>query len=305
MVTLRELRRGAAPELDFFDLVQTSTASATGGDIIVAEYADSDLPPRTFGSTYALICAGAMSGQQRRIQDSGYGNTNGRLVFSRPLASAVEQHVECEILGIVPAIRQLGEPGWREHANACLRDVWVERRLLIPAIAGQTSYDVTTPYPWLTDRRQITDPLAHASTLTDYALPGANLRGVRNDGGTVWVELWTGYQDGQSFELPARAPGHTWIKHDGVWGQTTVGLVDDDDETPAPFDLLRLMMLERATRHLMLQAPATEAAVWRGQHATFAAAAGIAKQRYLKPGPTSLRLVPASGASVWPKGLFG
>jgi hypothetical protein len=303
--TLRELRRGAAPELDFFDIVETSSGSSTGDTLMIGEYADAELPPRTFGRTFALVCDGAHAGEQRRLADSGYNNTSGRLVVSRPYSGPVEQHVEVEILGLVPAIRQLGEPGWREHANACLRDLWVSRYLTVDVPAPHVvSHNLTLAHPWLTDRRQVTDLLDQPASTSEVTLPGTNLRGVRNDGGTVWLDLWSPYAAGSQFQIPARAPGHTWVRHAGVWGASSVGLVEDDDETAAPYDLVRVMMVERALRHLMLQAPATEAATWRTQHQMYAAAAATVKQRYLQHGPTVMRLTPAGGTSTWPKDLY-
>lgn len=304
MPTLFELMQGCAEEVDFFDLLTTTAQAEERYQLVLGELADGELPARTFGSIFAYVLDGMQAGEQRRVDDGGYDPATGTLTVTRAYSGTVADCVRVALLGLVPAVRVLGEPGWREHANACLRDLWVERGLAFTGVATHTSYDVTATYPWLTDRRQVTDLLNGPTTATDYALPGDNLRGVRNDGGRVWLDLWSGYPVGQAFELPAKAPGHTWIRRHGQYQQVTDGLIDDDDATPAPYDLLRLMMLERAYRRLAAAAPATEASTWRQQHAVYAAAAATLKRRYLDPGPTQMRLTGAV-QSAWPKGLFG
>ena len=150
-----------------------------------------------------------------------------------PSGTAFEIHA-------IPPLRAGRQAGTHHAINRALRVILREDSVAVPGVTGQYRYDVTATFPWLTNPNlflsaHYTETIGSVDT---YAIPGARLR---FDANVVYLLPNTSITTGQTFPVRVLRPLATWIKVGGVWGESTVGLVDDADECLGDLDAISLV----------------------------------------------------------------
>jgi hypothetical protein len=310
-VTLRDLRRATADRVAPYLLVRTGVEQSDGAGgttyvgtdrsnsrrrVISTDLASlsadgqfAETPGDWLKNEYALLCAQPV--QQRRIPEQGFAGAGtieevaqgfdpllvssptdpcGSITLDAPFLSIVAPNLDVEIHAI-PALRAGKSAGLHAHIAHATRVKLREDTVVVSGTVGQATIDVTASFPWLTTVGQFRDATSDgASSATDtWVIPGARLR---FDADRVLLEPSYG-----STPIACRVlrPVATWIKPaaTGVWGESTVGLVDDLDQCLGDLDELSLLAAFHAAdeqvRQCVVGSP--EALFWAAQAQAFAA----------------------------------
>lgn len=194
--------------------------------------------------------------QQRRIPEgalgayatasevaTGYSGSGDQPVayvdLERPLMAVAAPGTPFEIHAI-PPLRAGRSMGVHAAINRALRVMLREDTVTVTGDTGTYRYDVTATFPWITRPDQFVS--AHyvetVSGLDTWAIPGATLR---FDANTVLLVPNSTFTDGQSIPVRVLRPLSSWIKAGGSWGESSVGLVDEDDECLGDLDAIALV----------------------------------------------------------------
>ncbi len=193
---------------------------------------DEDVLGSRHEGAYLYAATGLNYGQQRRVVKDGYTPSNGSLVSHRPWPNLMKAGDEIEMWYRVPRVKDpsTGIQGIREAINRALEHCYRIRRITFTATAdGVTHYDLSQ-YPWLTQDDQI-GPIYAPTTdanINPSIWPGGAW--IRPNAAAPVLEIGQAIASGETFSLDVAQPAHTYIKSGGEWGDSTVGLVDDDDE---------------------------------------------------------------------------
>jgi hypothetical protein len=232
--TLRGLRRALfrSGKLGRYQLVTTS-ATPTGGDaartLVSDELVDFDKSANAYDGVYAFLADGALVGQQRRASKGQFTNSTGTLLLARPFSGTVESGTVVELCFRLPAIAADGVSGIRECLNQALRVLPIPDRLTFTASdANQLHYD-TDDYPWLLRGERLGAVYQVPSAATDNPSPWPGAISWRADASAPQLELRYPFNVGDTFQVLVARPAATWIRSGGTFGESTVGLVDDDD----------------------------------------------------------------------------
>lgn len=251
--------------------------------------------------------------QQRRVPEGGFvgyaradevadhypGDPAQEVAYldvERPFLTVVDASTELEIHAIPPQ-RGGKSAGLHRHIQHALRVILREDTVTVEAVSGQSRIDVTAALPWLTAVGQFVGA-TYAETVAGvdtYAIPGARLRfdadralvspiaAASSAGGTGTASGGTG----QEIPLRVLRPLSTWIKpYGGDWGESTAGLVDEDDECVGDADAISLVAAFHVAEE---QAHACvvgsrEQLWWQAKAAAFASRSVFLRdQRTLKP----------------------
>jgi hypothetical protein len=303
--SLKTFRRDAAPEFGTFGVYTTTSPSISATTLISTALIGAGFPSTALSQMWAYgTGTSTIAGQQRLVRATNPLQTStGTLNVTDGFSVNPPSGAEFEILGAIPAVQGLAEPGWREILNACLKDIPLMRRLPIIPINGQLTYSINNSYPWLETSDQVAY-LEDALINTDVPTYSPRLRDVRVDAESITFTLWTGYAGNELPHLVVFQPASTRIKTAGAWADSTVGLVSDDDESPAPRPLVKAMALGRAYRWLSTRSPANQATEWLARAREWEDTAARLKRQMMPKGDRLLRLDSAAVLSAWPKGLF-
>lgn len=257
--------------------------------------------------------------QQRRVPEGGFNGYDradilavgygpaavdtpvAAIDLDRPLAAVVAAGTAVEIHAI-PPLRAGRSSGIHAHINKALRVMLREDTLAIPGATGQYRIDVTASFPWLTRPEQMIS--AHevetVAGVDTYAIPGAYLR---FDANTVYLLPNATFTTGQTIPVRVLRPLSSWIKVEGVWGESAVGLISEDDECLGDLDAISLVaafhVAEEQARQCIVGSP--EQVFWLAQAGTIAARSPFLRDQVARR--------PASGASmpdnISPLGPYG
>lgn len=311
MPTLRDLRRATADRVAPFELATSGVLEvAPGGSRYVGTSLDgsrrrivsSDLvsldalgtgpetPPDALKNDWVYLLTDPP--EQRRIPEAsfvGYARADeavagttaltapdapvAYLDVERPFSALVAAGTPFEIHSI-PPLRGGRSAGSHQHINKALRVKVQPDTVLVPGVTGQSTFDVTTTFPWMTTpasfrSAQYVETVAGVET---YAIPGARLR---FDGEKVLLSPNTAVQTGQSLPVEVLRPLLTWIKPvlSSVWAESSVGLVDEEDQClgdPDAISLIAAFYVAEEQAGLCVVGSA-EALWWQAKAAAFAA----------------------------------
>jgi hypothetical protein len=193
--------------------------------------------------------------QQRHLPEGGYGGYAtadevatgsagsgdtevGYLDLERPLTAVVNPGTAYEIHAI-PPLRAGRHAGVHAAINRALRVMLREDTVAIEATSGTYRYDVTTQLPWATPEHFVSAHFVETvSGLDTWAVPGAHLR---YDGNTILLVPNATYSTDQEFPVRLLRPLSSYVKTGGTWGESTVGLVDEEDECLGNLDSISLV----------------------------------------------------------------
>jgi len=194
------------------------------------------------------------------------------LDVERPFSALVAAGTDFEIHAIPPE-RGGRSVGLHQHLNKALRVILRQDTVLVPGTTGQSTLDVTASFPWMTNPNtfvgaQYVQTVAGVDT---YAIPGARLR---FDGEKVLLTPNTAVPTGQSLPVSVLRPLGTWIKPvlSSVWVESSVGLVDEDDQCLGDPDAIALVasfyVCEEQAHACVVGSP--EALWWQAKATQFA-----------------------------------
>lgn len=254
--SLLTYRRDAAVELGRF-VVNTTTAtgssdmlSFTCASLVSANAGGGNL----FQSSWAYLNAETgpnLAAQRAVLNSGGYNNDNGSITVDRAYATVVASGTGFEILTKLPAITDdLGTVGIREIVNDQLLTMPPIDLLPVSGVTGMSAYDVTTAYPWLTDKSQILG-IYFQNVGEDYPKATSHGWGWLYDADAPRLLLpGEPFTTGETFYIKAHRPAQTWIRTSGTWAADTNGLQHDADEALPLRPVMRAQVLSVCYRML-------------------------------------------------------
>lgn len=253
MVSLLSYRRAVMAELGPFVVNTTTTAASDAFGITCSSLVNANANASQFQNCWVYLNAtGANLSACRQVATTaGYDPDTGAFTVARAFATVVSSGVSFEISSKLPAVTDdLGVIGVREILNDVLRTMPPIDLLPVTGTTGQSAYDVTTTYPWLTEKSQILG-IYFQDTGDDYPVATNHLWDWLYDADAPKLLLPTEpYQTGETFYVKARRPAHTWIKTGGTWAADTDGLQDDSDEALPLLAVVKAQALSAAYRML-------------------------------------------------------
>lgn len=258
MPILTELRRATADRVAPFELVKTGIEAPSGGyvgqplasdrrRVISTDLVSQDtlgqaaeMPPDAYQHEWLYLRS--LPAQQRRVPTGGFvgyaradevaehypGAPDQPVAYidaERSFTSIVGPELELEIHAI-PPLRGGRSRGLHAHINHALAVMLREDSVTVAVPAGQQVVDVTSTFPWISSPNLLIEAVETPTTTGQlgYTIPGARLR---FDGDRCLLEA-AGLVP--SVAVRVLRPLGTWIKpYGGAWGESSVGLLDDDD----------------------------------------------------------------------------
>lgn len=237
------------------------SAVASGGDarrtIICRDLIDEDSQrdATAYAGWYAYVPA---TGEQRAVrQIGGWTPTTGALLLNGQLDAVLPVNEEVWLIRRLGVLRQQGRPGLRDAVNAALKDLAVRDYLALVGTAGG-AVDVSA-YPWLTPSRIL--GVRRTWTAGGYPELQPGVPHLRRDGEVMLLEPPATIALGEAFSLDVARPAHTWIRHNGAWSASTVGLVDEADQAVPDVDVVTPLALWHAYLGLA-RGPGQDTAYW-------------------------------------------
>lgn len=326
--TRKELRRATADRVAPFELVRTgvleggayvgtalsqSRRRIVSSDLVSMDSLGSgpENPPDALKNDWAYLLTDPP--QQRRIPEAsfvGYARADeavtgqsvatppdtpvAYLDVERPFAGIVAPDLELELHGIPPE-RGGRSAGLHAAIRRATQVILREDTVLVPGVSGQYTFDVTLTFPWLTHVGCFVGAtyVETSMGLENYAIPGAQLR---FDGEKVLLSPNTAIPTGQSLPVRVLRPLSTWIKPvlSSVWVESSVGLVDDEDQClgdPDAISLVAAFYVAEEQAHACVVGSA-EALWWQAKASAFAQRSVFLRDQRTRR--------PASAWAPWP-----
>lgn len=256
MPSLLAYRRAIAAELGPLPLHTTSTAASDLVSFTCASLVSANVSGAQFHSAWVYLNAstGANVATQRAIlKQGGYDPDAGSITVARSFSTSVTSGIGLEIHTVLPALTdEMGNRGIREILNEDVLPSMPPIDLLpVSGVTSQAAYDVTTTYPWLTDKGQILG-IYFQDTGDEYP--------VRT--GYAWDWLYDAdsprlilpgepFLTGQTFYIKAHRPAQTWIQQvGGSWTADTDGLQYDNDAALPLLNVVKAQALSVCYRML-------------------------------------------------------
>lgn len=262
MPTLRSYWQALLETDELGDYLPLAVSSvATGGDarrtIICRDLIDEDTNRDATAYTGWLAYVPATAEQRAVRQIGGWTPTTGALLLNGQLDAVLPVNEEVWLIRRLGVLRQQGRPGLRDAVNAALRDLAIRDYLsLIGTATGNV--DVSA-YRWLTPSRIL--GVRRTWTTTGYPELQPGVPHLRRDGDVMLLEPHTTIPLNEAFSLDVARPAHTWIKHNGAWAASAVGLVDELDEAVPDLDVVTPLALWHAYLGLA-RGPGQDTAYW-------------------------------------------
>lgn len=288
MATLTVYRQKLAEALGGAFGVFTATGGSNTTLVCPGAFAESILP--TSALAYAWIYVpGATFPKQRRVTATGLNAGSGTITVDGAFGAPVANGSVFEVHGLFPAMREASadsgmtsRPGLRELINQALRMILVPDVLSITLQTNQRDYALGA-YPWL-DRPERIVALREPNLDATTTRPSWRHWELREDvdGQILHVpQPWRFSSGSYVASLQVLRPADTKIRASGVWGDSTVGLVNDPDEAGPDIQAVVTVAAALAYRWLAARGGARAAAYGALYEATMATAAKI---RYFDAG---------------------
>ncbi len=284
----------------------TLTQASTSDTIVISDqlkYAERD--PSAFNHSWLYAHGGNIDGEQRLVADDSYSPSSGSIGVYNPWSAVPDAGVEIEVHAHLPAFTMGRVMGLREVINEALSKMWVNTRETLPT--SETEFFDTSDKDWLTNASQIVDVYrpsdptnnAYRPYRVGYAyrfVPLANE--TRLEGPMVSESGW---------QYEVIRPSDTYIKANGAWGDSQVGLQSDSDEQYHAPQVVVPMAIYEAYKALAKAAwlSTDEKDRWMQEALRWAPIAADIKQNYMNFPDRSPGNQSSKYASHWgSKGLF-
>lgn len=234
--SLTTLRNRLAETLGHHGVGTITTAAASleaDKYLISTAYQSDQLPPDHLDGLFAYIRDGAEAGESRRLVSGAFDGPIGAVVADQPFGSGALPGGTVFEISVLPGNKYQGAEGLNHIIFLALEQLpvidYVPITVTSEAGGIVTNYSLGD-YPW---------PIKRVEAVI-YPRTSTTLEPRRE-----MPRCWDFDQDGElpvlSFtSLPANTgdvievkllrPAHTWIQSGGSWGDSTVGLVEENDE---------------------------------------------------------------------------
>lgn len=268
MPSLLTYRRDVQAELGPFVVATTTTAASDSVSFTCSSLVSSNAASSQFKGGWAYLNASTganLSASRKVLAVGGFDPSAGSVTVARAFSTAVTSGVGFEVSLKLPAVTdEFGVRGVREIVNDTLLSIPPIDLLPVTGVTAQEAYDVTTTYPWLTDRSQILGIyFQHAND--EVPKPTSHRWSWHYDADAPKLLLpGEPFRTGETFYIKAHRPAQTWIKTGSTWQADTDGLQDDSDEALPLRRVVRAMSLATAFRTLgAMDGPAEYRAFYR------------------------------------------
>lgn len=225
--SLRSARRKLAERLGGIEYYTTTELGQDNTSLISQDLINPNLPSKYYDGDWVYGCNGMIKGSQRMILDNQYNSADGSIVLSRKFGDAiVPVGLDFEILTKLPALTEHKFTGLHYCINQALTTLWTIDRVPLPNPSNTELYDDIPS--WIRGPQDIIDiyrpygiGLASESVGMSYKYI-YNSENPRLEGPAL--------SDVTGYEIAAYRKLNTWIKKNGVWQETALGLLDDEDE---------------------------------------------------------------------------
>lgn len=255
MPSLLTYRRAIQTELGPFVVATTTTTASDLVSFTCATLVNANAADSQFRGNWAY-CAGLSTGAnlsaQRQIANTvGYDPDNGACTVARAYSTSVTSGQVMEISSRLPAVTdELGRRGVREIINDVLKTMPPIDLLPVTGVTDSSSYDLSSDYPWLTEKGYIMG-IYYQDVSDDYPRQTGFAWDFQYDADTPRLILPAKpFTTGDTFYIKARRPGDTWIKTGGTWAADTDGLQNDADEALPLLSVVRAQALSVCYRDL-------------------------------------------------------
>lgn len=193
---------------------------------------DPDVLGSRHEGAYMYAASGLNLGEQRRVIKDGYIPSSGSLTAHRAWPNLMRANDQVEIWYRVPRIadNSTGVQGLREMINRALAHCYRIRRITFTADTDNATHYDLSQYPWLTQDDQIGPVYGPVSDAAQNPAVWPGGAWIRQDAANPQLEIGQSFAVGETFSLDVAQPADTYIRSGGEWGDSTVGLIDDDDE---------------------------------------------------------------------------
>lgn len=235
--SLQNIRRILARMTHSLSLVTTTTNGAVGGTSIIATRLANSVDSNRYKHSWVMPVLGARAGEIRRVRiDDALSLGTGELQVAPAYSGQVLTAIDVEIHRLLPPDDDDGWTGLRSCINNALREMWTPHRLSITGVTGQPSYSLSAYEEWL-DPEAVLELRRQALSSSLNSFPAGTFDSVR-DADSLTLQVAPTLPGSDASTLEVFRPLDTWIKVGGVWGASTVGLVNDSDEALVNPDLV-------------------------------------------------------------------
>jgi len=257
--TLLEVAEKVAENLGDFSRTFTGLSLPSGEPgrwVLLDAFKDDEQGRAQLAGGYVYVVSGTQAGASRRIRTEGYEGPWGALGLANVLTL---EGVPTNLAQLTPVDVSLPLPvrsvglmrGTVELVKQASERLYVQARVVLTG-DGTHSYPLDA-WDWLQHKRQ-TDGLYDRRWLPSQSPLRRSVAeyDLTFDGPTVTLQTAIPYAEGESFELSVLIPAARLIRADGTWAYSTVGLVDDDDQCPAPTSWLLAVAMAIGLDYLLV-----------------------------------------------------
>lgn len=230
-VSLQTYRKRLARTLGFYaeGTVTTQASSLEAERYILSSSMLSDQqPPERFDGLFAFVRDGDQGGVQRKLANGAFDGSLGALAMDYPYSAALEAGTAYEI-AVLPAKSYQGVTGLNDAINEALEELPVVDVVQVTTVADQVVYSLAG-YPWpvksvtrlFYPRTSTSDERRREAPKTWEFIPDA-------ENPTLQFTS-VPFNAGDVFEVELLRPATSRIRTSGVWGDSTVGLVNESDQ---------------------------------------------------------------------------
>lgn len=235
-ITRDVYRRAIQAQVNPFN-VYTTDGLATGGEarrwVVCSSLEDGEDGAGRLAGRYLYVATGDHAGFQTRVVSSGYEGAAGYLQVTRPFPGVLASGTQVEISANLPGETYLDVKGANQIVNEALARCVIEYRLSLTgngtrsqSLIGEDYIDQNERVDALYDTAWtiVGDPLELSPDATRVDTSGATR--------TLVTDLT--YSSDQTYEARVLRRGDTFVKSNGSWGDSTVGLTSDDQAAAVP-----------------------------------------------------------------------
>jgi hypothetical protein len=247
--SLLALRRLVAQALHSLTVVTTTAPGNAAGTSIIGTRLANAITANRYKHAWVMPVTGTQATVMRRVRSEDALNlTTGELMVAPAFPGQVASGVDVELHRLLPPDDDDGWTGLRSLINQALGECWVTQRLPMTGVNGQASYSLAAYEEWLDPdavlevRRAALDGTLNSFAAGQFVAVG--------DVDALSVQIAPTLPTGNAATVEVFRPTDTWIRVGGVWGPSTVGLVNDSDECLLTPDLVVAVTLANAYESL-------------------------------------------------------
>jgi hypothetical protein len=247
--SLLNLRRLVAQALHSLTVATTTTPGNAAGTSVVSARLANAVTANRYKHAWVMPVGGTQATVIRRVRaEDALNLTTGELMVAPVFPGQIVAGIDVEIHRLLPPDDDDGWTGLRSLINQALGECWVPQRLPMVGVNGQPSYSLALYEEWL-DPDAVLEFRREALDSTLNPFPAGQFTTV-GDADTLSLQIAPTLPAGNAATVEVFRPTDTWIRVGGVWGPSTVGLVNDTDECLLTPDMVVAVTLANAYESL-------------------------------------------------------